>query len=170
MKCIAERPLTVVTAAGLANLLWSGDLPITLFQLPEVLSRRQHGKPRISKRLHGKSIDLRPAEVAERIQFGQWESDTVLGRKKKGEPVTFTIVERLTGYYLTIRIQEKTTQGVADAMRQLYHEFGNRFSQVFRTITTDNGSGFAAFSEMEAYGTQVYFTHPYSSCLGAPGQ
>ena len=79
MKCIAERPLTVVTAAGLANLLWSGDLPITLFQLPEVLSRRQHGKPRISKRLRGKSIDLRPAEVAERIQFEHWESDTVLG-------------------------------------------------------------------------------------------
>ena len=151
MKCIAERPLTVVTAAGLANLLWSGDLPITLFQLPEVLSRRQHGKPRISKRLHGKSIDLRPAEVAERIQFEHWESDTVLGRKKKGEPVTFTIVERLTGYYLTIRIQEKTTQGVADAMRQLHHEFGSQFSKVFRTITTDNGSEFATFSEMEAY-------------------
>jgi IS30 family transposase len=147
----------------LYNLLWSGDLPVTPFQLPEALSRRQHGKPRISKRLNGKSIDLRPAEVAERIRFGHWESDTVLGRKKKGEPATFTIVERLTGYYLTIRIQGKTTQGVADAMRQLYHEFGSRFSQVFRTITTDNGSEFAAFSEMEAYGTQVYFAHPYSS-------
>jgi len=46
---------------------------------------------------------------------------------------------------------------------ELYHEFENRFSQVFRTITTDNGSEFAAFSEMEAYGTQVYFAHPYSS-------
>ena len=52
---------------------------------------------------------------------------------------------------------------VADAMRQLYHEFGDRFSEVFRTITTDNGSEFAAFSEMEAYGTQVYFAHPYFS-------
>ncbi|MEG1926904.1 MAG: IS30 family transposase, partial [Ruthenibacterium sp.] len=83
--------------------------------------------------------------------------------KKKGEPATFTIVERLTGYYLTIRIQEKTTQGVADAIRQLSLEFGSQFSQVFRTITTDNGSEFAAFSEMEAYGAQVYFAHPYSA-------
>lgn len=154
---------TIPCTKTLYNLLWSGELPITPFQLPEVLSRRLHGKPRISKRLYGKSIDLRPEEVAERIQFGHWESDTVLGRKKKGEPATFTIVERLTGYYLTIRIQEKTTQGVADAMRQLYDEFGSRFSQVFRTITTDNGSEFSAFSEMEAYGTQVYFAHPYSS-------
>ena len=77
--------------------------------------------------------------------------------------MAFTIVERLTGYYLTVRIQGKTTQGVADAMRQLHDEFGSRFSQVFRTITTDNGGEFAAFSEMEAYGTQVYFAHPYSS-------
>ena len=139
-------------------------MPITSFQIPEALKRRQRGKPRISKCLNGKSINLRPAEIAERIQFGQWESDTVIGRKKKGEPATFTIVERLMGYYLTIRIQGKTVSGVADAMRQLYHEFGNRFSQVFRTITTDNGSKFAVFSEMEAYGTQVYFAHPYSSC------
>jgi IS30 family transposase len=48
-------------------------------------------------------------------------------------------------------------------MQQLHHEFGSRFSEVFRTITTDNGSEFAAFSEMESYGTQVYFAHPYSS-------
>ncbi|MEG2923898.1 MAG: IS30 family transposase, partial [Oscillospiraceae bacterium] len=54
-------------------------------------------------------------------------------------------------------------QGVADAIRQLSHEFGSQFSQVFRTITTDNGSEFAAFSEMESYGAQVYFAHPYSA-------
>lgn len=143
--------------------VWRGDLPITPFQLPEALSRRKRGKPRVPKRMNGTSIDLRPTEVGERLQFGHWESDTVLGRKKKGEPATFTIVERLTGHYLTIRIQGKTTQGIADAMGQLYHEFGEQFSQVFRTITTDNGSEFAAFSEMEAYGTQVYFAHPYSS-------
>jgi IS30 family transposase len=53
--------------------------------------------PHISfMRLHGKSIDLRPAEVAERIQFGHWESDTVVGQKKRA--VAFAIVERLTGY------------------------------------------------------------------------
>ncbi|MEG0804444.1 MAG: IS30 family transposase, partial [Pygmaiobacter sp.] len=48
-------------------------------------------------------------------------------------------------------------------MQQLYSTFGDRFPQIFRTITTDNGSEFAAFSQMEAYGTEVYFAHPYSS-------
>lgn len=147
----------------LYNLLWRGELPVTPFHMPEALRRKQHGKARISKRMNGKSIDLRPAEVAQRIQFGHWESDTVLGRKGKDEPAVFTIVERLTGFYLTIYIAQKTAQGVADAMRQLHDMFGTYFSEVFRTITTDNGSEFSAFSEAEVYGTQVYFAHPYSS-------
>ena len=154
---------TIPCTKTLYNLLWSGELPLTLFELPEVLSRRKQGKPRISKRLNGKSIDLRPAEVDERTQFGHWESDTVIGRKKKDDPAVFTIVERLTGYYLSIRTEGKTTEGIATAMRKLYDEFGERFPQVFRTITTDNGSEFSAFSNMEAYGAKVYFAHPYSS-------
>ena len=53
--------------------------------------------------------------------------------------------------------------GVADAMGQLYLEFGEKFSQVFRSITTDNGSEFTEFSAMESLGTTVYFAHPYSA-------
>ena len=147
----------------LYNLLWKGELPLSLFELPEALSRKKHGKPRVSKRLNGKSIEERLPEVDERTTFGHWESDTVLGRKKAGEPAVFTIVERLTGHYLTIRIDGKTTEGVAEAMAQLHARFGERFSEVFRTITTDNGSEFAAFSAFEALGTKVYFAHPYSS-------
>ena len=80
----------------------------------------------------------------------------MLGKKKKGEPATFTIVERLTDFYLTILIPEKTSAGVATAMEQLRCVFGDRFPQIFRTITTDNGNEFAAFSQMEVYGTQTY--------------
>jgi transposase, IS30 family len=154
---------TIPCAKTLYNWLWSGRLPLTLFELPEVLSRRQHGKPRISKRLNGKSIDDRPAIVSERTQFGHWESDTVLGKKEKGEPAVFSIVEMTTGTYLSLRIEEKTTNGVAAAMEQLREEFGSQFSQVFRTITTDNGNEFAAFSAFEEYGTKVFFAHPYSA-------
>lgn len=154
---------TIPCTKTLYNLLWSGELPITLFALPEILNRRIHGKPRIPKRQNGKSIDERPAEVAERTTFGHWESDTVIGQKKKGEPATFSIVERLTGYYLTIRIGGKTSDGVAGAMQQLHNEFGEHFSQVFHTITTDNGSEFADFADVEALGTKIYFAHPYSS-------
>ena len=38
-------------------------------------------------------------------------------------------------------------------------------SQVFRTITTDNGSEFSRLSELEnGTETKVYFAHPYTSC------
>lgn len=147
----------------LYNLLWRGELPLTLFELPEVLRRRQHGKPRISKRLNGKSIDLRPSQADERTVFGHWESDTVIGRKRKGDPAVFTIVERLTGYYLSIRTGGKTVDGINEAIEELHSQFGDRFSRVFRTITTDNGSEFAAFSNTETLGTKVYFAHPYSA-------
>ena len=147
----------------LYNLLWKGELSLTLFELPEVLSRRKHGQPRVSKRLNGKSLEERPPEVDERTTFGHWESDTVLGQKKKGEPAVFTIVERLTGCYLALRTDGKTTSGIAGAMEQLHAQFGDQFAEVFRTITTDNGSEFAAFSAFEALGTQIYFAHPYSA-------
>ncbi len=146
----------------LYNLLWKGELPITLFELPEVLSRRSNRKPRLPKHSFGKSIDERQPEVADRTSFGHWESDTVLGRKRRGEPAVFTIVERMTGCYLSIRIDSKTTAGVALAMKQLKEQYGDKFSQVFRSITTDNGNEFADFSAFEALGTEIYFAHPYS--------
>lgn len=108
-------------------------------------------------------MDKRSPEVDARSTFGHWESDTVLGQKKKGKPAVFTIVERLTGCYLAIRTDGKTTGVIAGAMKQLHAQFGDRFARVFRTITTDNGSEFAAFSDFEALGTTVYFAHPYSS-------
>lgn len=162
LKCLfpAEK---IPCTKTLYNLVWKGELPLTLFELPEALGRRKHGKPRISKRLNGKSLEERPPEVDERNTFGHWESDTVLGRKKKGEPAVFTVVERLTGCCLAIQTDGKTTGGIARAMERLHAQFGDRFAKVFRSITTDNGSEFAAFSEFEALGTKVYFAHPYSA-------
>ena len=48
-------------------------------------------------------------------------------------------------------------------MNALRGEYGGRFSEVFKTITVDNGSEFSDFAQMEARGTQVYFAHPYTS-------
>jgi len=41
-------------------------------------------------------------------------------------------------------------------------EFGNKFSHVFKTITADNGSEFAALSDLKDSEVGIYFTHPYS--------
>ena len=81
-------------------MLGANELPLTLFDIPEALDRRKRRVPRIRKRMSGKSIDLRSQEFDSRNQFGHWESDMVIGRKRKSEPAAFTIIERITGYYL----------------------------------------------------------------------
>ena len=50
-----------------------------------------------------------------------------------------------------------------DALQSLREGFGEKFSQVFKTITVDNGSEFSAFSQVENWGCAVYFAHPYTS-------
>ena len=49
------------------------------------------------------------------------------------------------------------------AMQSLREEFGEKFSQVFKTITVDSGSEFSAFSQVENWGFAVYFAHLYTS-------
>ena len=48
-------------------------------------------------------------------------------------------------------------------MQLLKEEFGNKFSKVFKTITVDNGPEFSGFAQIEKWGSQVYFAHPYTS-------
>lgn len=87
----------------------------------------------------------------------------MLGRKRNGELVVFTIVERLTGCYLSSWIDSEITDSIVTAMDQLKEQYMEKFSQVFRSITTDNGSEFAAFSAFEDFGTKICFAHRYSA-------
>ena len=55
------------------------------------------------------------------------------------------------------RIPGKDADSVLNAIQSLRGEFGDKFSQVFKTITVDNGSEFSAFSQVENWGCAVYF-------------
>ena len=48
-------------------------------------------------------------------------------------------------------IPGKTSETVMSAMHILKAEFGDRFAQVFKTITVDNGSEFADFAQYESW-------------------
>lgn len=69
----------------------------------------------------------------------------------------------MTGCYSSIRIDSKTTIGVSFAMKQLKEQYADKFSHVFRSITTNNGNEFTAFSTFEALDTEIYFAHRYSA-------
>ena len=112
----------------------------------------------------GRSIDERPDEIASRNEFGHWEKDTVIGSKSKSDKAVSTIVERLTRKYIALKIEGKTASAVSAAMQSLQKYYGDKFSQIFKTITSDNGSEFAELAELENNTTtKVYFAHPYSS-------
>ena len=112
----------------------------------------------------GHSIDERPYDVEARNEFGHWEIDTVIGRKTKGDNVVLTLVERLTRKYIALKIAGKNSAAVAAGIAELNKHFGSKFSEVFKTITSDNGPEFSELASIEDdTDTMVHFAHPYSS-------
>lgn len=145
----------MVCTHTLYNEVWAGTYALKVTELPDALKRKQHknSKPRENKKSYGKSISVRPEIASSRIEEGHWEGDTVVGKRALLE----------TENYIAVRIPSKTSEAVMTAMQMLKAEFGDRFSQVFKTITVDNGSEFADFSQVEQWGAEVYFAHPFTS-------
>ncbi len=74
------------------------------------------------------------------------------------------MTERQTRNSIVRLIPSKTANAVTEAIKQIKVFFGSKFSQVFKTITGDNGLEFAELSTLEKdTDTRVYFAHPYSS-------
>lgn len=87
----------------------------------------------------------------------------MVGKRNGREAVVFSLLEKKTENYIAIRTSGKTSEAVMGAMRMLHKEYGEQFSQVFKTITVDNGPEFTDFAQVETWGTKVYFAHSYSS-------
>ena len=99
------------------------------------------------------------------MDFGHWECDLVLGHKTKDDDVLLTLCERKTRQFFMIKIEDKTSASVMKAFDKLREYYGSKWNQIFKSITTDNGSGFADLSDLEQVSkTLVYYAHPYTSC------
>lgn len=157
----------MVCTKTLYNYTERGILNIKNIDLPQKVRR----KPRMdapharkNKTHLGRSIETRPACVASRERFGDWELDLVIGANSKGDHVLMTLLERKTRYYTIIRLPDKSAASVMKAFEQLRSKYKEHFSHIFKTITTDNGSEFSLLSTLEhTSDTTVYFAHPYSS-------
>lgn len=154
----------MVCCKTLYNELAAGNLPLTLFEVPQVLGRKKHkSKNHVNKRPKGRSIEERPSIVDERTELGHWEIDTVVGRRQGKEAVVLSLVERVTDEYIALQIPGRTSDAVMTAMWKLRLEYGDKFSTVFKSFTADNGSEFEDLAQVEQWGSMVYFAHPYSS-------
>jgi IS30 family transposase len=156
----------IVCTKTLYNYVDLGLINIKNINLPEKL-RRSPKKQRIreNKRILGRSIEERPAEIDDRSEFGHWEADLVIGSKSGKDDALLTLIERKTREYWMIRIPGRDPNGVMEALASLREEYSEHWDEIFKTITTDNGSEFSKLSELENVSkTLVYFAHPYSSC------
>ncbi|MCH3994469.1 MAG: IS30 family transposase [Prevotella sp.] len=103
------------------------------------------------------SIDRRPVNANGRTP-GDWEMDTIVGKDGKGAIVT--LVERKSCFMLMEKLDTgKQAVPLAHTVVRLLK--GTKMP--VRTITTDNGTEFAAHEIIaKDLNTSVYFAHPYS--------
>ena len=104
-------------------------------------------------------IDGRPDVVNRRARFGDWEGDTIVGRRHQGGLVT--LVERKSGFLRAAKVQDRQAPRVR---RKIEHLLGDLPARLRRSLTFDNGK---EFSNHECLSRRldcaVYFAHAYCS-------
>ena len=149
-------------------------IEVTNKDLPhKTAKKRGYRRVRAARAPKGLSIEQRPEEIDEREEFGHWEGDTVYSGKgkRKTTRALLTLTERKTRKEIIIAIPNRKAETVVKALDALERKLGaRRFRAIFKSITFDNGTEFAAAEELERScinkhlpRTKVYFCHPYSS-------
>lgn len=123
------------------------------------LYRKRYGQyDRRGKLPNRVSIEERPTIVDSRERLGDWEVDTMVGKRHRGALVTLT--ERKSRLALIHRVKHRRGAEVAQAILELL----DSLSESVHTITSDNGKEFAKHETIaEALQADFYFAHPYSS-------
>ena len=140
----------IVCTKTLYNYVDSGLLKIKNIDLPEKPDRKTK-KTRIhkNKRVLGRSIEERPADIEARKEFEHWEVDLILGSKKGSDSAILSLLERKTRRYLMIRVPRLNPDGVMAAILNLKEQYKEHWNDIFKTMTTDNGSELSKLSNLE---------------------
>ncbi|MCK5492918.1 MAG: IS30 family transposase, partial [Candidatus Omnitrophica bacterium] len=115
-----------------------------------------------------RSIEERPKEINERMEYGHWEGDCVKSRRKKKSGL-FVLTERKTREEIILKIKALTQEAILEAIGKLENKYKRHFKDKFKSITFDNGGEFLDWEAIEksclyqGKRTLVYFAHPYSS-------
>jgi IS30 family transposase len=104
------------------------------------------------------SIDNRPAIVEERTRMGDWEMDTIIGKRHRQAIVTLT--ERKSRFCLMAKVNQRTAGQVGDAVIELLQPLAERL----HTLTADNGKEFADHERISSHlQAEFFFAHPYAA-------
>lgn len=124
----------------------------------------RHGRKRFYREKRGQLTDCvriegRPKIIDRRRRFGDWEGDTVVGKRRRS--AVLTIVERKSGY---LQIGKLSSLHSAPAIRSAAWQLGWLPEALRRSLTLDNGKEFAHHRRLTARtGVEVYFAEPYAA-------
>ena len=105
-----------------------------------------------------RSIEERPAIVNTRKRLGDWEVDTLIGRKQKQAMLTLT--ERKSRFTLLGKVPRRTAQAVQRQVCKLLLPVIDKA----HTLTSDHGKEFAGHEQIaQLLKLNFYFAHPYAA-------
>lgn len=114
------------------------------------------------------SINNRPDEINNRLYFGHFELDTVIGTKRGKHECLMTLTERKTRFEIIFKLKCKSAIEVVNKFNQIKVFLKANYNKIFKSLTTDNGTEFSDFlSIIKDTKTKIYFCHPY--CSGEKG-
>lgn len=121
--------------------------------------RKRYGTyDRRGKLSNCRSIEERPAVVNTRKRLGDWEVDTMIGRKHKQAMVTLT--ERKSRFTFVGKVKRRTASSVRKSVCQILTPVKDKV----RTLTSDHGKEFAEHEQIaETLNLKFYFAHPYAA-------
>lgn len=135
-----------------------GDLWTHLRQSSKKRRKRYNAYDSRGRLADKRNISERPEAAEERKEQGHWEIDTVHGRGSNHCIVT--LVDRKCGHLLIGKLKDKTTVSLNERVAQLIA----RHPKKFKTITSDNGTEFHQYKEIEKKtGVIFYFANPHHS-------
>jgi IS30 family transposase len=121
--------------------------------------RKRYGKRSRRGQIAGRvGIEERPGVVDERRRIGDWEADTIVGRRGRG--ALLSMVERKSKMVRLCWVERKGAEEVAAASLAALSPLSDKVL----TLTSDNGGEFAHHARIaEGLGARFYFARPHAS-------
>ncbi len=105
----------------------------------------------------GRSIDERPALVAQRRRLGDWEADTMMGCGRHG--AILTLIERKSRFSLLAHLRERTPVATEQQMCRILRPVQDKL----HTLTSDRGREFLRHERIaRRLPVSYYLAHPYA--------
>jgi len=161
---------TTICVQTLYNYIDAGFfIRLTSDDLLEKPKRKKKADPKKPRVVHQDlpSIEIRPADIRDRTEFGHWEMDLVVGPQEGSGAVLLTLTERKSRQEMIFKLPDKracTIRKVFDKLERTMPDFCQRF----KTITTDNGPEFLEHDKLvkSVLGGKrftVYYCHSYAA-------